>query len=97
MCFHCGVWRVALTQEPKVGESVPSIYDIYGMKRDRTKTRNGLGNGSKNGSIELEICSSLGRGKNLHGRGLSALVTGTSMQASHSATPCVTVAVLERG
>ena len=83
--FYRGVWRVALTQEPKVGESVPSI---YGMKRDRTKTRNELGNRSKNGSIEFEICSPSGRGKSLHGRGLSALVTGTSIQASPLATPC---------
>ena len=41
-----------------------------------------LGNGSKNGSIEVEICSP-------SGRGLSVLVTRTSMQASPSATPCV--------
>ena len=27
------MWRVALPQEPKVGESVPSVYDIYDMKR----------------------------------------------------------------
>ena len=30
--FYRGVWRVALPQEPKVGESVPSVHVIYGMK-----------------------------------------------------------------
>ena len=35
---------------------------------DRTKTRNGSGNGSKNGSIKLNICSPSGHGKwSLHG------------------------------
>ena len=36
---------------------------------DRAKSRNGLGNGSKNGSIKLKICSPSGRGKSFHSRG----------------------------
>ena len=31
--------------------------------QDRTKTRNSLGNGSKNGMIKLKICGPSGRGK----------------------------------
>ena len=55
---------------------------------DSTKTRNGSGNGSKNGSI---ICSTSGRGKSFRGHGLtSALVTRTSMQASPPVPPCAT-------
>ena len=53
--------------------------------RDRTKTRNGLGNGS----IKLMICSPSGCGKCFHGCGLaSALVTRTSMQVSPPAPLC---------
>ena len=51
--------------------------------KDRTKTRNGLGNGWKNGSIKLKICRPSVRVNNFHSRGLSAdsaLVTRTSMQ-----------------
>ena len=48
---------------------------------DRTKTRNGSGNGSKNGSIKLNICSPSGRGK-LELSQPWFNVTRTSMQAS---------------
>ena len=44
---------------------------MYCVRKDRTKTRNRLGNGSKNGSI----CSTSGRGKCFHGRVLSAHVS----------------------
>ena len=59
--------------------SMLRIPRVIGEILDRTKTRNRLGNGSKTGSIELEICSPSGLGKSFHGRGLSALVTRTSM------------------
>ena len=51
---------------------------------DRTKARNGLGNGLKNRSIKLEICSPSGHVKSFHIRSLSALVTRTSMQVSRA-------------
>ena len=44
---------------------------IYCVRKDRTKTRNRLRNGSKNGSI----CSTSGRGKCFHGCVLSAHVS----------------------
>ena len=56
---------------------------------DRTKTLNGSGNGSKNGSSKLKICSPSGRGKSFHGCGLaSSLVTSMSMQVSLLTPPC---------
>ena len=64
---------------------------------DRTKTRNGLENGSKKGSIKVKICSPSGRGKNFHGRSLtSVLVTRTSMQVSPPAPPCAASKVLQQ-
>ena len=47
----------------------------------RTKTQNGLGNGSKNGSTKLKSCSPSGRGKSFHGCGLTSV--------SPPAPPCV--------
>ena len=61
------------------------IHFVFGSDHawDRTKTRNGLGNGSQNGSSKLKICSPSGRGKSFHGHALtSALVTSTSTQVS---------------
>ena len=50
----------------------------YIREWDRTKTRNGLGNGSKNQLSKLKICSPSGYGKSFHGCGLtSALVTAS--------------------
>ena len=52
-------------------------------KVDKTKTRNGFGNGSKIGSIKLKVCSPSGHGESFHGRDLtSALITSTPMQVS---------------
>ena len=56
---------------------------------DRTKARNGIGNGLKNGSIKLKISSPSVCGKSFHSRGLtSTLVTRTSMQISPPTPPC---------
>ena len=87
--------RVVLGRECEPGQcwSHPSSHPLTWRNRlvtmDRTKTRNGAGNGSKNGSIKLNICNPSGHGKSFHGHGLtSALVTRNSMQASPPARPC---------
>ena len=48
--------------------------------KDRTKTRNRLGNGSKNGLIKLKICSPSGRGKSFHSRGLTSALAEAAEQ-----------------
>ena len=71
------------------GEGRGVIWEMTFKKEDRTKTRNKLGNGSKNRSIKFKICSPSGRGRSFHGRGLtSALVTRMSMQVSPPVLPC---------
>ena len=57
---------------------------------DRTKTQNGLGNESKNGSIKLKIFTPSGHGKSFHGRSLtSALVIRTSLQVTPPVPRCM--------
>ena len=51
---------------------------------DRTKSWNGLGNGSKNGSIKLKICSPSGHGKSFHSRGRLLSTGHQNIHASFS-------------
>ena len=83
-----GVWMGRSQLSTRPSGKIPMTYPP--PFSDICPTWTELKHGSKNGSIELQICSVLGRGKSLHGRVLtSTLVTRMSTQVFSSTPLCV--------
>ena len=82
-------WSKALLLVEGKSHGLPLVQLCAKFKKMlQTGLKHRLGNGSKNGLIKLKVCSPSGRWKSFHSRGLSALVTRTSMQVSPPAPPC---------